>query len=85
MRTFEEFSKQVRESCELHARRKGYTESDVDGPNRALQITSIAGISTAHGIGEIIYKALEYLKSPRELLLVKMAGWCYIIWREHEK
>jgi len=43
------------------------------------------GIHDAHGIGEIIYKASEYLKAPtetRKLLLTKIAGWAFILWRE---
>lgn len=81
MRTFEEFAKQVRESCEQQAKRKGYTDKDIDQENKLATITQLIGIQAQHGIGEIIYKAVEYIKAPREVLLVKIAGWAYILWR----
>lgn len=81
MRTFEEFQKQVRESCESHAQRKGYTTSDVNGENQLLRVAVALGIHDQHSIGEIVYKCAEYLKAPRDLLLIKIAGWAYIIWK----
>jgi len=81
MRTFDEFAKQVRESVDAHAKRKGYTENDLDGENKLAAITGLLGIRAQHGVGEIIYKATEYLKNPREVLLVKIAGWAYILWK----
>ena len=81
MRTFEEFAKHVKESCEKHAQRKGYTTSDVDGDNQLLDVAVALGIHDQHSIGEIIYKCAEYLKAPRDLLLIKIAGWAYIAWK----
>jgi hypothetical protein len=83
MRTFEKFFEQVRESVDSQAKRKGYTEKNIDEENRLAAIMKLLGIQVPHGIGEIIYKVTEYLKNPREVLLVKIAGWCYILWREH--
>jgi hypothetical protein len=83
MRAFEDFAKLVRDSVEGQAKRKGYTDNDTGGDNKLAQITQILGIGDAHGIGEIIYKATEYLKNPREVLLIKIAGWCYILWTKH--
>jgi hypothetical protein len=83
MRTFEEFSKQVRESVDQQAKRKGYTEKNIDEENKLAAITKLMGIQAQHGAGEIVYKITEYLKNPREVLLIKIAGWCYILWREH--
>lgn len=83
-KTFDIFAREVRESCELHAKRKGYTEKGIDDENRLATIMQLLGIQVPHGIGEILYKTVEYLKNPREILLIKISGWCYILWREHK-
>ena len=85
MRTFEEYAALVLDSCESQAKRKGYTDNDIGGDNKLAQVTAILGIGRAHGIGEIIYKAVEYLKNPREVLLIKISGWCFILWRDHNE
>lgn len=72
----------VRESCEKHAQRKGYTSGHIDGPNQLLVVVTALGIHQHHAIGEIIYKAAEFLKTPRRVLLEKIAGWAWTIWRE---
>jgi len=43
---------------------------------------TLLGIAAPHGIGEIIYKCAEFLKTPRKVLLVKIAGWAFILWRD---
>jgi len=84
-RAFDQFAAAVRDSCEAHAKRKNYnTSGDVDGDNQLLKVCTILGIHTHHGIGEIIYKCAEYLTNPREVLLVKIAGWAFVLWREHK-
>jgi hypothetical protein len=85
LRTFEEFSKQVKDSCESHAQRKGYTTSDVDGENQLLRVAVALGIHDQHSIGEIVYKCAEYLKAPRDVLLIKIAGWAYIVWKARQE
>lgn len=80
-RTFEQFMQAVRDSCEAYAQKKGYTVEDVNGSNQLLDITRALGINNQHGIAEIIYKCVEFLKEPREVLLVKIAGWSYILWK----
>jgi hypothetical protein len=82
-RTFEQFVEAVRDSCESHAKRKNYTTEGIDGENQLLRICALLNIDKQHGIGEIIYKCAEYLTNPREVLLIKIAGWAYILWREH--
>jgi len=67
-KTFAAFAAAVRASCEEHAQRKNYTNSNVDGDC----------------IAEIVTKAIEYLKTPRRVLLEKIAGWAFILWRETE-
>ena len=80
-KTFDDFIKEVRDSCETHAKRKNYTDEDIDGRNQLVNVMQILGLSAPHGVGEIIYKCAEFLKTPRPLLMVKVAGWAWIIWR----
>ena len=82
-RTLDEFLALVKDSVDGQARRKGYTDNDVDGPNKLADVTRIIGIQRAHAVGECVYKLVEYLKNPREVLLIKVAGWCYILWKGH--
>lgn len=72
----------VRESCEKHAQRKGYTSGSVDGPNQLLTVCTALGIHHQHSIGEIIYKAAEFLTTPKSVILEKIAGWAWVLWRE---
>lgn len=84
-KTFADFSSAVRGSVEQHAQRKNYTTGGADDGNQLLQVCSILGIHEPHAIGEIIYKSAEYLKAPtatKKVLLEKMAGWCFCLWRE---
>lgn len=84
-KTFADFMAAVRESVETHAHRKGYTTGGADDGNQMLAVTKILGINEHHGIAEIIYKAAEYLKAApatKKILLEKMAGWAFCLWRE---
>lgn len=80
-RTFENFMQAVKDSCETHAQRKGYTTGGVNDCNQLLVVTKTLGINNQHGVAEILYKCVEYLKEPREVLLIKVAGWAYILWK----
>lgn len=81
-KTFDAFMGQVRDSCEGQAKRKNYyREGDIESPNQLSDVSNLLGLEPQHGIGEIVYKCAEYLKNPREVLLVKIAGWAYILWR----
>jgi hypothetical protein len=82
-RTFEKFSDLVRDSVDGQAKRKNYTQNGVDGPNQLSDVGNLLQFEPQHGIGEIVYKSAEYLKNPREVLLIKIAGWCFILWRRH--
>ncbi len=84
-RTFAAFAAEVKDSCESHAKRKNYTQNDIDGPNQLGDIIKSLGIGSQHGIGEIIYKAAEFLKTPRRLLLVKIAGWAFVVWKDCDR
>lgn len=79
--SLDEFLEAVRDSVESHAKRKNYTDHGADGENKLVTIMAAMGIGVPHGIGEIVYKCTEYLRNPREVLLIKIAGWAFIIWR----
>jgi hypothetical protein len=84
-KSFQDFTNAVKESVEAHARRKNYTQGGADDNNQLLQICTMLGIHEHHAIGEIIYKAVEYLKAPlstKRVLLEKVAGWAFVLWRE---
>ena len=81
-KTFEEFVANVKASCEQHAQRKNYSKSDVNGDNQLLSVMTTLGIHFPHAVGEIIYKCAEFLKTPRPVLMEKIAGWAWTIWRE---
>ena len=83
-RTFEQFCANVKTSMEAHAIRKGYNEGGVDGKNLLFELTKQAGISAGHTCGEIIYKAVEYAKQPRDVLLEKIAAWAFLEWKYRE-
>ena len=74
----EVFFKLVEESLGIHAARKGYSENGADGENLLYQFTASVGMSAGHSMGEVVYKATEYMKEPREVLLVKIAAWCLL-------
>jgi hypothetical protein len=77
----ETFFRLVEESLGIHAARKGYSENGPDGENVLYQFTTSIGAASGHAIGEIIYKATEYMKDPREVLLIKICGWALLEWR----
>jgi hypothetical protein len=81
MRNFNDFNKLVKESLEQHARRKGYNNEGADGDNMLYQFTKHIGASGGHSMGEIIYKATEYMKEAREVLLIKIAAWAFLEWK----
>lgn len=85
--SFEAFSKEVKDSIENHAHRKNYLpEGQSVNEANPLQAFMLAlGINTGHNIGELIYKAVEYVKHPRRVLMVKAAGWAYLEWRNCDK
>ena len=80
-RTFKQFSELVYDSLDGHARRKGYSEGGPDGPNALYEFETAIGASPAHAMGEIIYKATEYLHEAREVLLIKIAAWAFLEWK----
>jgi len=84
--TYAQFSKEVLDSVENHARRKGYINGDgIDGPRPLIDLKVSLGIATGHHMGEILSKLVEYCKIPRRVLLIKIGGWCFLEWRECKK
>jgi hypothetical protein len=83
-KTFADFVAAVKDSIENHAQRKNYTTGGADDDSQLLQVATLLGIHEHHCIGEIVYKAAEYLKAPtstRKVLLEKIAGWAFILWK----
>lgn len=80
--SFQAFTQAVHDSVTAHAKRKGYTKNEVDGQNDLIEIDKLMGTHVHHCIAEIVYKAKEYLSCPRRVLLEKIAGWSFILWRE---
>lgn len=80
--SFEAFTSRVKASVEDHARRKNYTDGGANEGNKMIAVMVMLGIHAPHSIGEIIYKCAEYMKAPRRVLLEKVAGWAYCLWRE---
>lgn len=76
-----EFFRLVEDSLGAHAARKGYSENGADGENLLYKFTNSIGASAGHSVGEIIYKSVEYMKEPREVLLIKIAAWALLEWR----
>jgi hypothetical protein len=80
--SFDAFAAAVKSSVDSHAKRKGYTDNDPDGANKLSLAMTQLGIHEAHCIGEIIYKCAEWLKTPRRVLMEKVAGWAWLVWKE---
>lgn len=80
--TLDAFFAAVRSSVDGHAKRKNYSDNGPDGENKLLNVVVLLGIHQHHAIGEIIYKCAEYLRTPRRVLLEKVAGWAFVLWRE---
>lgn len=81
--SFDAFMSAVRSSVDDHAKRKNYSDNGPDGHNKLLVVMRELDIHKAHACGEIVYKVAEYLRAPRRVMLEKIAGWAYVIWREY--
>ena len=78
-RTLEAFMEEVRDSLNGQAERKGYTKSGA--PDQLGSFLAFIGAEPGHAVGEIILKCVEHLKSPRDVNLVKIAAWAFILYR----
>jgi hypothetical protein len=75
----------IRDSVDNHAKRKNYTDNDPDGQNKLAESMKMLGLHIPHCLGEIIYKVAEYHKTPRRVLMEKVAGWAWLVWRETDE
>lgn len=82
MRDFETFAREVNESVSLHAKRKGYVH---DGDDGLMAFKRYLGVSTGHHIGEIANKLAEYMAERRRVILVKIAGHCFLEWQNCDR
>lgn len=71
----------IEDSLGAHAKRKGYSDNGMDGENILYKFTTAIGASAGHSLGEVIYKCVEYIKHPREVLLIKIASWALLEWK----
>ncbi len=70
----------IRDSCSSHAKRKGYTEDNADAGNVAGPMLDTLGVTQAHAIGEIALKLLEFQRTPRRVVALKVGGWAWRLW-----
>jgi hypothetical protein len=77
-KSLEEFLEAVRSSCTTHAQRKGYASEDGDKLGPVLEDM---GVIVDHGIGEIVTKLMEYRVTQKRVLLEKIAGWAWTLWK----
>ncbi len=77
------FLQQVTALLEPTAAAKGYNSAGIDGFNRLYTfVQSTVGHQThAHGLGEIIYKAVRYAAKGQPEDLVKIAAWAFLVWK----
>lgn len=81
-RTFEQFVSAVQESLGKHAKRKGYAESeDINGRQPAMESRIAMQLEPQYCLGEIVSKMREYQQEPRGVVLEKMAGLIFLLWR----
>ena len=81
--TYEMFCLRIQSMLESTAKEKGYNSTGVDGDNSVYRLIYEATGDHGHGIGEIIYKAIRYMRKRNPEDLLKLAAWSYLIWRHH--
>lgn len=80
--SLDEFFAGVRASTTGHAVRKGYTKVGPDEGDVLGVILRKMGVSQAHGIGEIVTKLVEFNVAPRRVLMEKIGGWAWCVWKD---
>jgi hypothetical protein len=81
-RTFERFVQNVQDSLGKHAKRKGYAESeDINGAQPAMESRIALRLEPQYCLGEMVSKMREYQCEPKAVLLEKMAGLLFLLWR----
>ena len=65
------------------AKEKGYNTTGPNGDNAVYEFIHEATGDHGPGIGEIIYKAIRYMRKRNPEDLLKLAAWSYLVWRHH--
>jgi len=81
--TFKSFCSQIEAMLEETAKSKGYNTTGPDGDNAVYRFIHEATGDHGHGIGEIIYKAIRYMRKRNPEDLLKLAAWAFLIWKHH--
>ena len=82
--TFEGFTRDVKGLLADTAEGKGYNATGVDGYNQTYEFIQTATGDHGHAIGEIIYKALRYMRKRDPQDLLKIAAWAYLVFKHHK-
>ena len=81
--SYQKFCEQVEAILSVSAKSKGYTDTDANGPNDVYEFIYTATGDHGHPIGEIMYKALRYMKKRNPEDLLKIAAWAYLVFKHH--
>ena len=81
--SYQKFCEQVEAILSVSAKSKGYTDTDANGPNDGYEFIYTATGDHGHPIGEIMYKALRYMKKRNPEDLLKIAAWAYLVFKHH--
>lgn len=81
--TYKVFCHKIEMMLGLTAKEKGYNTTGPDGENAVYKFIHEATGDHGHGVGEIIYKAIRYMRKRNPEDLLKLAAWSYLIWRHH--
>ena len=82
--TYKRFCASVESLLGATAKDKNYNTTGLDGQNHLYTFVQQITGDDAHGIGEIIYKAVRYMakRNPEDLL--KIAAWAFLVWKHHD-
>ena len=82
-RTFQKFTGEVEQLLGGTASGKGYAAGGPNGPNPLYEFVQGLSNSSAHGLGEIVYKAQRYSSKHNQEDVLKIAAWAFLVWRFH--
>jgi hypothetical protein len=82
-RRYDEFCQQVEGLLSVTAQGKGYNATGVDGQNAVYEFIYTTTGDHGHAIGEIMYKAIRYMRKRDPQDLLKIAAWAYLIFKHH--
>jgi alpha/beta superfamily hydrolase len=81
--TYEMFCHEIEMMLGSIAKEKGYNTTGPNGENVVYKFIYDATGDHGHGIGEIIYKAIRYMRKRDPEDLLKLSAWSYLIWKHH--